>query len=341
MGNDRQGEHQTDSTSQDPDQQPLSQPDREAQPVDAEQPPRLPFAVVGVGASAGGLESFGEFLKAMPPDSGMAFVLILHLAPDRHSLVADVLSRQTKMYVVEVSDGMEVVPDHIYVIRPAHVLTIKDGHLHLGPRLDGPRAVDRPVDEFFKSLAEEQRERAIAIIMSGMGSNGTAGSQAIKAVGGLCIAQDPESAQFPSMPRHLIDAGYADFVSRPSEMPDVILQYASHPYTTGDREADAENILQREQQHLREIMAVLRMRLKQDFSGYKKPTVLRRIQRRMGLARIAELGDYARLLRHSPSEVSAPGRRSAHPRHGFFSRSGSLGNPAQTRDCPADWRTRK
>jgi two-component system CheB/CheR fusion protein len=305
MAADEQDKPKVGSMPEDPGQQPLTQPDREAQPVDAEQPPHLPFAVVGVGASAGGLEAFGEFLKAMPPDSGMAFVFILHLAPDRHSLVAEVLARHTKMDVVEVDDGMEVAPDHVYVIRPAHVLTIKEGHLHLGPRLDGPRAANRPVDDFFKSLAQEQRERAVAIIMSGMGSNGAAGAQAIKAVGGLCIAQDPESAQFPSMPRHLIDAGYADFITRPTEMPEVILQYTTHPYTTGDREADAQIILQREQQHVREIMAVLRTRMKQDFSGYKKPTVLRRIQRRMGLARITEIGDYAKLLRQSASEVSA------------------------------------
>ena len=287
------------------DDQPTTQTDREAQPVDAEQPPHLPFAVVGVGASAGGLEAFGEFLKLMSPKSGMAFVFILHLPPDHHSLVAEVLSRHTQMRVMEAADGMQVEPDHVYVIAPAHVLTIKDGRLHWGPRLGGSRAANRPVDDFFKSLAQEQRERAIAIIMSGMGSNGSAGTQAIKAVGGMCIAQDPESAQFPSMPRHLIDAGYADFIVPLAEMPELLLQYARHPYATGGREASAEVILQREKQHLREIMAILRTRVKHDFSGYKKPTVLRRIQRRMGLVRITKLSEYARLLRMTPNEVTA------------------------------------
>ena len=307
MGNAKHDKTKTEVPAAVPDsqQQPLSQPDREAQPVDAEQPPRLPFAVIGVGASAGGLEAFGEFLNVMPSDSGMAFVFILHLAPDHHSLVAEVLSRRTKMRVVQAGDGMPVEPNHVYVIAPAHVLTIKEGHLHLGLRLDGPRAANRPVDDFFKSLAQEQRERAIAIIMSGMGSNGAAGAQAIKAVGGLCIAQDPETAQFPSMPRHLIDAGYADFISRVSEMPDVILQYAHHPYATGEREANAETILQGEKHQLREIMAVLRTRVKHDFSGYKKPTVLRRIQRRMGFARVTRLSEYARMLRQAPNEVTA------------------------------------
>ena len=305
MDDGKQDRPESNQLPEDPGQQPLSQSDREAQPVDDEQPPRLPFAVVGVGASAGGLEAFSAFLKAMRPDSGMAFVFILHLPPDHHSLVAEVLSRHTKMRVAEANDGMAIKPNHVYVIAPAHVLTIKDGRLHWGPRLDGPRAANRPVDDFFKSLAQEQRERAIAIIMSGMGSNGSAGCQAIKAVGGLCIAQDPESAQFPSMPRHLIDAGYADFIVPPAEMPEVLLQYASHPYASGGREADADAILQREKQHLREIMAVLRTRMKHDFSGYKKPTVLRRIQRRMGLARVTQLGEYAKMLRQSPGEASA------------------------------------
>src|SRR3954453_20780036 len=181
--------------------EPENQVDRQAQPVDAEQPPRLPFPVVGVGASAGGLESFIEFLSALRQDSGMAFVFVQHLPPERESLMADILSHKTKMLVQQVEDGMEGKPDHLYVIRPGHVLTIKDGRLHLGPQL-GARAANRPVDDFFKSLAEEQRERAIGILLSGMGSNGTAGAQAIKAVGGLCIAQDPDTAQYPSMPRH-------------------------------------------------------------------------------------------------------------------------------------------
>ena len=129
--------------------------------------------------------------------------------------MAEILARHTAMPVRQVEDGMAVEPDHVYVIRPGHVLTIRDGHLHLGPQLGTSRAANRPIDDFFRSLAEEQRERAVGIVMSGMGSNGTAGAQAIKAVGGLCIAQDPESAQFPSMPRHLIDAGLRRLHSPP------------------------------------------------------------------------------------------------------------------------------
>src|SRR5262249_7508921 len=159
------------------------------------------------------------------------------------------------------------------------VLTIRDGILRLGPQLGTSRAANRPVDDFFKSLSEEQRERAVCIIMSGMGSNGTAGAQAVKAVGGLCIAQDPATAQFPSMPRPMADAGYADYVLAPGEIPDVLLTFVGSPYARGGREADAGDVLQREAQQIREILAVLRTRTRHDFNGYKKPTVLRRVQR--------------------------------------------------------------
>ncbi len=278
-------------------------PDRQAMPVNDEAPPRLPFPVVGIGASAGGLESMTGFLSALRADSGMAYVLIQHLPPTGESILPEILSRRCELPVLAIDDGMKVEPNKLYVIRPGCTLTIKDGILRLGERLARPMG-NRPVDDFFKSLAEEQRERAIAIILSGMGSNGTAGCQAIKAVGGLCIAQDPETALFPSMPRHLIDAGYADYILRPQDMPDVLLSYAGHPYARGEREENVEPS-KRDLQHVREILAILRTRTRQDFNGYKKPTVLRRIQRRMGLHHFNQLADYARLLRQSATEVSA------------------------------------
>jgi two-component system, chemotaxis family, CheB/CheR fusion protein len=298
-----------------PEAQPAEEPDRLAEPVDLEQPPRLPFPVVGIGGSAGGLEAFSDLFKAMPADSGIAFVLIQHLPPDRESMIAEILQRHTAMVVAQVEDGMAIEVNHVYVIRPGHTLTIRDGRLHLGDRVDKPRH-SRPVDDFFRSLAEEQRERAICIVMSGMGSNGSAGAQAIKAVGGLCIAQDPESAQFPSMPRHLIDAGYADIILPPADIPEALIAYAQHPYatarTTGGEKADVvgptnpstKDELQREEQQIREILAIVRSRTRFDFTGYKKPTVLRRIERRMGLGRVTKLGQYAKVLRQSPAEVT-------------------------------------
>lgn len=251
---------ETSPYSDSPDRQPDVESDRQAQPVDAEQPPRLPFPVVGVGASAGGLEAFSEFLAAMPSDSGMAFVFVLHLPPDHNSLLSEILSHRTAMPVRQADDGMPVERNHVYVLRPGRVLTIRDGRLHLGPELGSARAANRPIDDFFKSLAAEQRERAICVVLSGMGSNGAAGAQTVKAVGGLCIAQDPESAAFPSMPRHLIDGGYADYILRPAELPEVLHAYAASHYAADGREEDPRPVLEREQQHLREILAVLRTR---------------------------------------------------------------------------------
>jgi two-component system, chemotaxis family, CheB/CheR fusion protein len=283
--------------------EPTEQVDRAAMPVDHEALPKLAYPVVGIGASAGGLEAMTEFINAMRSDSGMAFVFIQHLPPERESMIADILAKKTQMLVQQVEEGMPINPDCVYVIRPGHVLTIKEGKFHLGEQL-GARVANRPVDDFFKSLAEEQRERGIAVILSGMGSNGSAGAQAIKAVGGLVIAQDPETAQFPSMPRHLIEQGYADYILRPSEIPDVLLHYAGHPYARENRR-DAQDQIRRNDNHRREILAILRTRTRQDFSGYKKPTILRRIQRRMGLTRLTDMGDYAKLLRQSPSEVTS------------------------------------
>jgi two-component system CheB/CheR fusion protein len=283
--------------------QPLAEHDRQAQPVDVEEPPRLGFPVVGIGASAGGLESIMEFFSAMRPDSGMAFIIVQHLPPDRETMIPQILGKKTAMPVEQIEAGTQVEPDHVYVIRPGRTLTLRDGRLHLGEPLAKPMH-SRPIDDFFKSLAEEQRERAIAVVMSGMGSNGAAGAQAVKAVGGLCVAQDPESAAYPSMPRHLIEAGYADYILRPKDMPEMLLGYAGHPYAK-ERGGLVDAALVRNQQHVREILAVLRTRTRHDFSGYKKPTLMRRIQRRMGLARVTKLGEYARILRQTPSEVSA------------------------------------
>src|SRR5258708_11860004 len=178
-----------------PAEQPAEEPDRAAEPVDAEQPPRLPFTVVGVGASAGGLEAFTEFLEALRPDTGMAFVLVQHLPPDRESLLTEILSRHTRMPVIQIEDGMRVERDHLYIIRPRHTLTLRDGALHLGARLELPRH-NRPVDDFFRSLATEQRQRAGCVVMSGMGSNGSPAPQPLQALVRLFPPPDPRTAHF-------------------------------------------------------------------------------------------------------------------------------------------------
>lgn len=270
-----------------------------AAPSDARQS-RLPFAVVGIGASAGGLEAYTEFLQACPTDTGMAFVLIQHLPPDKETLLAEILARHTQMPVSVVEDGVAVKPNHVYVIRPGHTLTIKEGKLRNGPVL-AARGHGRPVDDFFRSLAEEQQQRAVAVVFSGMGSNGSAGAQAVKAVGGLVIAQDPESAKYPSMPRSLIDAHLSDYILRPYEVPEALVRYARHPYATGEATTEPT----RDEQLLKEVLAVLRTRTRQDFSGYRQPTLLRRLRRRMGLGQFKSMTDYVRALRQTPAEVAA------------------------------------
>ncbi|HYH63885.1 MAG TPA: chemotaxis protein CheB [Urbifossiella sp.] len=272
-------------------------------PPDEGRTPRLPFPVVGIGASAGGLEAFSEFLQACPADAGMAYVLIQHLPPDRESLLTELLARQTVMPVVQVEDGQPVEPNYVYVIRPGHTLTIGDGRLHLGPEL-AARGHGRPVDDFFRSLAEEQQQRAVAVVFSGMGSNGTAGAQVVKAVGGLVIAQEPDSAKFQSMPRSLIDAHLPDFILRPAEVPDALIKYAGQPYVADDHAAVAPPA-PKDEQALADVLAVLRTRTRHDFSGYRKPTLLRRVRRRMGIGMYASPADYVRALRQTPAEVTA------------------------------------
>jgi two-component system CheB/CheR fusion protein len=254
------------------------------------------------------LEAFGEFFEALPADSGMAFVVVQHLPPEKNSLLAEILSKRAKMPVMQVEDGIAVEPNHAYVIRPGHTMTIKDGRLRLGEPVEA-RGHRRPVDDFFRSLAQHQGAKSIIIILSGMGSNGTAGAQAVKAAGGICIAQDPDTAQFPSMPQSLIDAGYADHVIRPSEMPDLLLKYAHHPYMAGNGhgldKTEADSALRRDRNYFSEILALLRTRTNFEFSGYKKPTLHRRIQRRMGVNQITQLDEYVQMLRQKPEEIAS------------------------------------
>ncbi|CAN5778157.1 chemotaxis protein CheB [soil metagenome] len=290
---------------------PVPESDRE---MSGEHSPRLPFTVVGIGASAGGLEACIALFKAMPNGvaevgkpttasvASMAFVIVQHLPPDRESLISEILQRHTRLRVVQVSDNQAIEPGTVYIIRPGNTLTMRDGRLHLTGLLTRP-GHNRPVDDFFKTLAAEQQQRAVCIILSGMGSNGSQGAEEIKAVGGLCIAQDPDSALFPSMPRHLIQTSCADFILRPEDMPEVLCAYAAHDYAQG--RPDTQTQQGRDRQWLNEILALLRTRTKREFSGYKRPTILRRVQRRMSLMSVSGLDEYAKRLRQSPTEVTA------------------------------------
>jgi two-component system, chemotaxis family, CheB/CheR fusion protein len=185
--------------------------------------------VVGVGASAGGIEAFTQLLGAMPADSGAAFVLVLHLDPTRESQLSSILERHTAMPVAQIEDGMEVQPNHVYVIAPACDVTLDGDTLRLWVPAQ-PRGHGHPIDVLFRSLAEHRRERAVAIVLSGTGTNGTQGIKEIKAAGGLILVEDPAVARFDGMPRSAIAAGMADHVMAPGEMPATVLQYLRHNY---------------------------------------------------------------------------------------------------------------
>lgn len=283
---------------------PLDGPAALLAPVDFEPRGHLPFPVVGIGASAGGLRALQAFFDGTAPDAGMAYVVIQHLPPDHDSMLASILARHTAMPVVDIVEGTAVEIDHVYVTRPSHTPLLAGGRFHLGEPTSR-RGHRCPVDDFFRALATEQKERSIAIVLSGMGSNGTAGSQAVKAAGGLCLAQDPDTADYPGMPTSLIRAGYADRVLRTDEMGALLQRFVRHGYLDPEAVEGSKQGIQDDPRHLRELLAILRTRTGHDFTGYKKPTVLRRTQRRMGLAGLTSLREYANLLRESPEEPVA------------------------------------
>ena len=257
------------------------------------------FPVVGIGASAGGLEAFTQLLKALPTDTGMAFVLVQHLSPTHTSALADILSRATAMPVTEVSDEPVVEPNHVYVIPPGRDMVIAAGALQLQPRPTG-RGAHRPIDHFFRALAEERHHQAIGVVLSGTADDGTLGLEAIKAEGGITFAQDA-SAQHDGMPHSAIASGCVDRVLPPEAIAQELARIARHPYAMpGDDapERDGEPKLTRVLQLLRRGSGV-------DFSQYKFNTLYRRITRRMLLHKFDNLPDYAVALERDPAELEA------------------------------------
>jgi len=255
--------------------------------------------------SAGGLEVATAFLNAMPVDSGMAFVIVQHLDPTRESLLVELLDRATDMPVVHVEDGMRVKPNRVHIIVPAKTLLIKDGILRL-VEPEEPRGQRHPIDKFFSALAEDQKAKAIAIVMSGAGSNGTAGLADIKQAGGLCIAQDPLTAKFDSMPRHAIASGAVDIVLAPELMPDALVRYSRHSYIEAPRPEMAEGPgTDGSGSGIDDVLTLLHARAGHDFSQYKHNTLSRRIHRRMGIAHLEKLDDYLALLATDPDEAGA------------------------------------
>jgi two-component system CheB/CheR fusion protein len=265
-------------------------------------PPKKSFPIVGIGASAGGLEAFRQLLQNLPPDTGAAFVLVQHLSPTHESILPALLARSTAMPVGESIDGEKIEPNHVYVIPSHRDLAITDGHLKLLPRTTPP---DRhmPIDLFFRTLAEVRGSQAIGVVLSGTASDGTLGIKAIKAAGGICLAQDPQSAAFDGMPRSAI-AGGVDAVLPPDGLAREIARLASGSYVRepGDTPSN-ESLLEGDRSGLDAIFALLRKVTGKDLAGYKKPTLLRRIRRRMALRQIEELEDYARYLESDAAEA--------------------------------------
>jgi two-component system CheB/CheR fusion protein len=260
---------------------------------------RPSFRIVGMGASAGGLEAFEQFFSQLPPDTGLAFVLVSHLEPTHKGMMPELLARHTKMEVVQVEDGMLVRPNHVYVIPPNSDLAILHRKLHLLEPI-APRGLRMPIDFFFRQLAADQKEKAIAIILSGMGSDGTLGLKAIKENLGMAMVQDPASAKYDGMPRSAINTGLVDYVALAEALPARLIQYVNHtPRLPEDRdlpEAEPSSPLQK-------VFVLLRAHTGNDFSCYKNNTISRRIERRMSVHQFDSLPRYVRFLQENPQEV--------------------------------------
>jgi len=260
--------------------------------------------VVGIGASAGGLEAFNRFFANMPANSGMAFVLVQHLDPERASMLVELLSAKTSMPVMAAADGLPVTPNSLFVIPPNAVLTISEGVLRLS-RPAPAREHRRPVDTFFASLAEDEGERAACIILSGGGSDGTEGVRAVKEHGGLTLAQ----AEFDQhakigMPSSAAATGLVDFVLPVEDMPARLMSYWSHLSGIEDRKGP-DGARQDMAETVPKISGLLRRALGHDFSEYKQNTVVRRIQRRMQVLQIGNPADYFEHLRRYSTNCSS------------------------------------
>ena len=256
--------------------------------------------IVGIGASAGGLEALEQFLGQIPVASGLAFVVVQHLDPTHKGIMVELLQRSTLMSVVQILDGTKVEANHVYVIPPNRDLSILKGVLHLLEPVS-PRGLRLPIDHFFRSLADDRQEHSIGVILSGMGSDGTLGLRAIKEKAGSVFVQTPASAKFDGMPRSAIDAGLADVVAPAEELAARILLYLQHVPLLSDRQAtDKED---QDQSSLDKVVLLLRSQTGHDFSLYKKSTIYRRVERRMGLHQLPKIADYVRYLRANPQET--------------------------------------
>ena len=260
---------------------------------------KAPSHYVGIGASAGGLEAIDAFFKHMPNDSDCAFIVVQHLSPDHKSLMAELLSKRTEMPVCRPKEGTVVEPNHVYLIPPNHDLRIFHGKLLLTEQTrDG--GINLPIDIFLASLAEDQSDKAVAIILSGTGSDGTRGVRAIKEKVGMVMVQDEETAGFDGMPRSAIATGLVDYILAPEEMPGQLISYIHHPYVKKSERSDT---LLSDEDGINRIFSMLREKTGVDFTYYKPSTMVRRIERRMTVNQLLSLRDYVRYLEKIPAEI--------------------------------------
>ncbi|WP_321820206.1 MULTISPECIES: CheR family methyltransferase [unclassified Burkholderia] len=273
-------------------------------------PSQANHPIVGIGASAGGLSALLEFFEALPARTSMAFVVVVHLAPDHESNMASLLQKATSMPVLQVTSATPIQPDHVYLIAPSLALTMVDDYLRVAPNQPEEGGRKAAIDLFFRTLAEAHRERAIGIVLSGAGSDGSVGLSRVKEMGGITLAQDPAEAEYDSMPCSAIATGMVDFVTTAAEMPQrlmdlwltakeihlPVVENEEHLYDLGNEAAE---------RALREIMIILRTRTAHDFRHYKRATVLRRIERRMQVNGITDLQAYRDHLHLHPEETQA------------------------------------
>ena len=284
--------------------------EREAIPLDGAAVNKGPnFTIVGVGASAGGLEAFSDVLRHLASDNDIAIVFVQHLSPHHQSALVPLLADTTSLPVVEIQDGMEIRQGHIYIIPPNVRMEVIDGRLRLEPR-----PVDRtkylPVDYFFRSLAAYAQNRAVGVVLSGTDSDGAAGLREIKMAGGITIAQDPKTAKFDGMPRNAIGTGAVDLVLSPESIAHELAQMARHPLLrrerpagrTTDEPAEAPPL---KEDQLKRIFFLLRQASGVDFTHYKQPTIHRRLHRRMVLHKINSIAEYLKFLQENPAEVNS------------------------------------
>jgi two-component system CheB/CheR fusion protein len=274
----------------------------DAAPVDdLSQVRGLPFPTVAIGASAGGVEALQRFFRSTPPGSGCAYIVLMHLNPDRESMLAELLGRATPMPVVQAGEDMPIEVEHVYIVPPGQYVEVHEGRLVLSKIVRRPPK-PKVVDHFMISLAHDERERAIAVVLTGIDGDGALGVKAIKSEGGMTLAQKPETAAHAGMPQSAVDTGMVDAELAIEQMPAAIIEYVA---TARLRRNDPPPDVHAASGILSEVLAEVRNHSGLDFRGYKTPMLIRRVRRRMGLARIAVIGDYIKRLRSKPEETAA------------------------------------